>query len=77
MGVVMELHNSWKWIVVKELQINCNELHHMYSELQFYNSCNLFVNIHNIKCELQVVIVTQKLSYKASCKRPFFVCAKF
>jgi hypothetical protein len=31
--VIMELHSSWKWIVLIELQLNCNELHRIYSEL--------------------------------------------
>jgi hypothetical protein len=32
--IVMELHSSWKWIVSTKLQLNCNELHHIYGELQ-------------------------------------------
>ncbi len=35
MGVViMELHSSWKWVVLTKLQFNCNELHHIHGELQ-------------------------------------------
>jgi hypothetical protein len=35
MGVIiMELHNSWKWVVLIELQLSYNELHHIYGELQ-------------------------------------------
>jgi hypothetical protein len=49
MGVViMELHNSWKWVVLIELQLSCNELHCIYNELQFHNPCNLFINIHDV-----------------------------
>jgi len=49
MGVViMELHNSWKLVVLIELQLNRNELHHIYNELQLYNSCNLLINIHDV-----------------------------
>jgi hypothetical protein len=49
MGVIMmELHSSWKWVVSIELQLKCNELHRIYKELQLCNSCNLFVNIHNV-----------------------------
>jgi len=29
-------------------KLSYNELHRIYSELQFYNSCNLFVNTHVI-----------------------------
>jgi hypothetical protein len=30
----MELHSSWKWVVSTKLQLGCDELHHIYSELQ-------------------------------------------
>jgi hypothetical protein len=26
-AIIMELHSSWKWVVLIELQLNCNELH--------------------------------------------------
>jgi hypothetical protein len=29
--VVVELHSSWKWIVLTKLQLNCNELHGIYT----------------------------------------------
>jgi len=32
-------------------KLSCNELHQIYSELQFYNSCNLFVNTHGKKIQ--------------------------
>jgi hypothetical protein len=49
MGVIiMELHNSWKWIVLNELQLNYNELHYIYGEFQLCNSCNLFINTHDV-----------------------------
>jgi hypothetical protein len=32
-AIIMELHSSWKLIVLIELQLNCNELHHIYGEL--------------------------------------------
>ncbi len=49
--VITKLHNSWKWVVLVELQLNCNELHRIYDELQLYNSCNLFNSIHNVKIQ--------------------------
>jgi len=71
--IILELHNSWKWIVLIELQLSCNELHCIYNELQFYNSCNLSISITMYKySESQVSSVTQKLSCKASYKTPFF-----
>jgi hypothetical protein len=49
MGVIiMELHNSWKWVVLIELQLSYNELHCIYGELQLYNSCNLFISTHGV-----------------------------
>jgi hypothetical protein len=57
MGVViMELHSSWKWVALTKLQLRCNELHHIYNELQMFG-------------------VIQKLSCKASCKKPFLSCS--
>jgi hypothetical protein len=47
-AIIMELHNSWKWIVLIELQLNCYELHRIYGELELCNSCNLSVSIHNV-----------------------------
>jgi hypothetical protein len=47
-AIIMELHNSWKWVVFIELQLSCNELHHIHGELQFCNSCNLSINTHSI-----------------------------
>jgi hypothetical protein len=32
--IVGELHNNWKGIIARELQLSCNELHHIYGELQ-------------------------------------------
>jgi hypothetical protein len=32
-AIIMEMHSSWKWIVMVELQLNYNKLHHMYDEL--------------------------------------------
>jgi hypothetical protein len=49
--VVMELHSSWKWVVLIKLQLK----------------------LHCIDGELQMVIATQKLSCKVSCKTPFFL----
>jgi len=34
-AIIMNLHNSWKWVVLIKLQLSCNELHRIYSELQF------------------------------------------
>jgi hypothetical protein len=36
--VIMELDNGWKWVVLTKLQLNYNELHCIYNELQFYMS---------------------------------------
>jgi hypothetical protein len=38
-------------IVTIELQLRCNELHHIYNELQFYNSCNLSNTTHNVEIQ--------------------------
>jgi hypothetical protein len=32
--VVIELHSSWKCVVLTKLQLNCNELHHIYDATQ-------------------------------------------
>jgi hypothetical protein len=44
-AIIMELHSSWKWVILielqlscNELQLSCNELHYIYGELKFYNS---------------------------------------
>jgi hypothetical protein len=78
-GVLMELNNTWKWVVLaklqlsyNELQLNCNVLHYIYGELQLCNSCNLFVFMAYIYNELEASSAIQKLSCKASCKTPFF-----
>jgi len=55
--VIGELHSSWKGVVVTKLQLSCNELHHIYGELQVSDA-------------------TQKLSWKASYKTPFFFIVK-
>jgi hypothetical protein len=36
-------------MVSAELQLNCYELQCIYDELQLYNSCNLFDNIHSVE----------------------------
>ncbi len=66
--------SSWKWIVLTKLQLNCNDLHYIYDELQFYNSCNLSINTHmSYKySEWQVFSAIQKLRYKANYKTPIF-----
>jgi hypothetical protein len=49
MGVIiMELNNSWKWVVLIKLQLSCNELHRIYGELQLCNSCNFFLKTHGV-----------------------------
>ncbi len=47
-GVLMELNNTWKWVVLAKLQLSCNVLHYIYGELQLYNSCNLSFSIHGV-----------------------------
>ncbi len=42
--VVVELHSSWKYVILIKLQLNCNELHGIYNK-----SCNLFNSTQNIK----------------------------
>jgi hypothetical protein len=32
-AIIMELHSSWKWVVLIGFQLSCNELHHIYDEL--------------------------------------------
>jgi len=32
--VIMELHSSWKQVILTKLQLSYNELHHIYDELQ-------------------------------------------
>jgi hypothetical protein len=51
--VVVELHSSSKWVVSTYFQLSYNELHYIYSELQFCNSCNLFDNTHNVETLVQ------------------------
>jgi hypothetical protein len=33
-AIIMELHSNWKQVVLTKLQLSCNELYHIYSELQ-------------------------------------------
>jgi hypothetical protein len=47
-AIIMELHSSWKWVVLTKLQLSYNELHHIYNELQPCNACNLFVSTHGV-----------------------------
>jgi hypothetical protein len=64
--IIMDLHKSWKWVVLIELQL-------IYGELQLCNSCNLSITFTMYKCnELQMSNATQKLSCKASFKITFF-----
>jgi hypothetical protein len=39
--VIMELHSSWKQVVLTKLQLNYNELYHIYGELQLYKFMQL------------------------------------
>jgi hypothetical protein len=32
-AIIMELHNSWKQVVLIKLQLSYNELHQIYAEL--------------------------------------------
>ncbi len=36
--VVGELHSNWKGMVVTKVQLSCNELHHIYGELQVFDA---------------------------------------
>jgi hypothetical protein len=57
----MELHNSWKWVVLTKLQLNCNELCRIYGELQL---CNLSINTQVYKYnELQRPIAKHPFSH--------------
>jgi len=40
-AITMELHNSWKLVVLIEL-------HHTYVELQLCDSCNLSISNHGV-----------------------------
>jgi hypothetical protein len=71
--IIMDLHKSWKWVVLIELQLSYSELNYIYGELQLCNSCNLSITFTMYKCnELQMSNATQKLSCKASFKITFF-----
>jgi hypothetical protein len=41
---------EWSCIVVENelFWLSCNELHYIYSELQLYSSCDLFINTRDI-----------------------------
>lgn len=67
--VVMELHNSWKWVFLTKL----HKLHCIYGELQrVYAICPLAPTSYKYS-ELQVSDALQKLSCKADCKTPLFL----
>jgi len=63
-AIIMELYSSWKWVVLIELQW-------VAPYIQWVATCLLTLIVYKYN-ELQMVIVTQKLSCKASHKRPFF-----
>jgi hypothetical protein len=69
-AIIMELHNSWKWIVLIQLQlscivymVNCNSTTHAI--------CLLALSTYKYS-ELQMSSATQKLSCKANCKKSLF-----
>jgi hypothetical protein len=65
MGVViMDLHSSWKWVVFIELQLNCNELHDIYTmsyDYATHSTCLLTFMMYKYN-GLQVFGATQKLN---------------
>jgi hypothetical protein len=71
--VIMELNNSWKWVVLIELQwvaMNCT-IYTISCNFATHATCPLKFMVYKYN-ELQVSIVTQKLSCKVSCKTPLF-----
>jgi hypothetical protein len=67
-AVIMELHNSWKWVVLIEMQLSYNSTIHASYLL------TLMTYKYN---DLQVSCATQKLSCKANCETPFFFHSDF
>jgi len=70
----MELNSSWKWVVLIELQLSCNELYHIYivsCNFATHATCPLELMAYKYN-ELQVSFIIKELNYKASCKTPFF-----
>jgi hypothetical protein len=55
-AIIMELHNSWKWVALY---------------IWWVTTCSLAF-IRYKYSGFQVSFAIQKLSYKASCKTPFF-----
>jgi hypothetical protein len=74
--IIVELHDSWKWVVLIQLQlngivymVNCNFATHA--------TCMLALMTYKYN-ELQVYFKIQKVSCKASCKIPlFFIVTKW
>jgi hypothetical protein len=69
--MILALHMGViEWIVLTELQLSCNELHHIYNDLQ-HVTCSLAITTYKYN-ELQVSSAIQKLSCKAGCKTLIF-----
>jgi hypothetical protein len=66
-AIIMELHNNWKWIVLINLQLSCNEL----QLCATHATCPSTFTTYKYN-ELQTYFATQKLNCKASCKTPIF-----
>jgi hypothetical protein len=45
-AIIMELHNSWKWVVLNKLQLSYNELHPIHGELQTHATCSLTLTVY-------------------------------
>jgi hypothetical protein len=78
-AIIMELHNSWKWVVLIKLQLSCNELQNIYKVncSSTIHATYLLTFMAYKYIELQVSFAIQKLSYKANCKTLFFFIMKF
>jgi hypothetical protein len=65
MGVIiMELHNSWKWVVLTKSQLSCT-IYTMRCNYATHATCLLAFTLY--KCnELQVSSAIQKFNCKAS-----------
>jgi hypothetical protein len=77
--VALKVYSSYSYIIITKLHMYT--ISHIVSYIHC-NSCNLSNNTHphrNTLCynELQMVIVTQKPSCKASCKSPHFLIVLF
>jgi hypothetical protein len=70
-AIIMELHSSWKWVVLAKLQLSCNELHYIHGELQFatHATCSLALIMYKyseLQFATQVTCSLALIMYKYS-----------